>query len=105
MSGNNDFLGDEAARLIEGLQGLLGRGVTPAPDDVWGEVTDRIATGSTECRLCPVCQLLGMLRHARPEAFEHLAAAGGSVAAAMREALDSHQRSWPPHREGYVDNG
>lgn len=93
-----DYLGDEAARLIDGLQGLLRRGIAPTPGDVWGEVTDRIATGSAECRLCPGCRLLGVLRHARPEAFQHLVEAGDALTTAMQDVLDTHRRAWPPPR-------
>lgn len=105
MSGQHDSLADEAARLIDGLQGLLRRGAASGPEDVWGEVTDRIATGSAECRLCPFCQFLGLLRNARPEAFQHLAAAGESLTAALREALDTHHRAWPPRRMEHIDIG
>lgn len=102
MTEQHDPLADEAARLIEGLQALL-RGIAPGPGDVWGEVTDRIATGSPECRLCPICQLLGTLRHARPEAFRHLVDAAESASSALRDLLETHQRAWPSRGTGRAD--
>jgi hypothetical protein len=74
-------LGEEAARLIEALtEWARGQG-----EDV------PIATGSPECRLCPVCQLLTLMRHARPETFAHLMDATAALAAAARTVVESHQ--------------
>lgn len=93
----HDSLAEEAARLIEGLQGLLRGGLGPnagdVSGDVWGEVTDKIATGGPECRLCPFCQLLGMLRHTRPDAFRHLADASESLTAALGDLMRSSWRA------------
>lgn len=74
-------LGEEAARLVEALtEWARGHG-----DEV------PIATGSAECRLCPVCQLLTLMRHARPETFAHLMDATAALAAAARTVVESHQ--------------
>jgi hypothetical protein len=37
-----------------------------------------------ECRVCPVCQLVALLRRTRPEVLEHLVGAAGELAAAVR---------------------
>ena len=74
-------LGEEAARLIEALtEWARGQG-----EDV------PIATGSAECRLCPVCQLLTLMRHARPETFAHLMDATAALAAAARTVVEAHR--------------
>jgi hypothetical protein len=48
---------------------------------------EHLATGSPECQYCPVCQGIGLLRHVRPEAVEHLLAATASFVAALRTAV------------------
>jgi hypothetical protein len=79
-------LGDEAARLLEALQTWV-RGAT-------GNLgAERIATDSPECRLCPVCLLLSVIRGAQPEVFEHLVEAAGSLALALRTAVEAHDHA------------
>jgi hypothetical protein len=76
-------LGEEAARLVEALtEWARGHG-----EDI------PIATGSAECRLCPVCQLLTLMRQARPETFAHLMDATAALAAAVRTVVESHQHA------------
>ena len=48
---------------------------------------EHLATGSPECQYCPVCQGIGLLRHVRPEAVEHLLDATASFVAALRTAV------------------
>jgi len=50
-----------------------------------------------ECQACPFCQTLAALRQVRPEAVEHLAAAGAELAAALRELTSPAAR--PPGSE------
>ncbi len=110
MSERHGSLGEEAVRLVDAVSqrlrggtlgnaafggGSFGGGTFGGGDDVWGEVTDRVSTKeatSPECRICPFCQGLGLIRHARPEAFAHLLSAGESFAAAMRDLIDTHER-------------
>jgi hypothetical protein len=74
-------LGEEAARLVEALsQWASGHG-EELP----------FATGAAECKLCPVCQLLSLMRQARPETFTHLLEATAALAAAARTVVESHQ--------------
>ena len=74
-------LGEEAARLVEALSDWA-RGQ--------GEELS-FANGSAECKLCPVCQLLSLMRQARPETFAHLLEATAALAAAARTVVESHQ--------------
>jgi hypothetical protein len=82
-------LAEEAARLVEALAEWTRDHVGSQP----------LATGSAECALCPVCQLIGLLRHAQPETFGHLVDASASLAAAMRSVVDSYA-SRPTARAG-----
>ncbi|MFP5219086.1 MAG: hypothetical protein ACLGIG_05025 [Actinomycetes bacterium] len=69
---------EEAARLFAALEEWARTRAGSALDD------EHLATGSAECRVCPVCQAIGALRHVRPEAVEHLLDAAASVVAALR---------------------
>lgn len=106
MTAASGPLAEEAAKLVEALQdwargatgggGLLGglsSGISELP----------LANGSAECRLCPFCTLLGMLRTARPETFEHLLDAAGALTAALRSAVDAHERSWATRTPSTVE--
>jgi hypothetical protein len=73
-------LAEEAARLMEALSQWARGGVGELP----------LATGGAECRVCPVCQMLGVLRHTRPETFAHLAEATSALVAALRTVVESH---------------
>ena len=42
-----------------------------------------------ECRLCPICAGLAVLREARPEAVQHLAKAGAELLLAAKALLDA----------------
>ncbi len=41
-----------------------------------------------ECRVCPLCMGLAVLRQSRPEALEHLLKAGAELLLAVRALLD-----------------
>jgi len=88
-------VGEEAARLVEAL-GDWARGLAG------GELP--LATGSEECTLCPLCQLLALARRANPETFSHLADATTSLIAAMRTVVDSHSHA-PGGPNGGRNNG
>lgn len=81
---------EEAAKLVEALQDWFAGATGGLP----------LATGSAECRLCPVCQLLHLARTSRPETFEHLAGAGVELVAALRAVLDAPSRGHRPERDG-----
>ena len=69
---------EEAARLFAALEDWARTRATALLD------SEHLATGSPECRVCPVCQAVGALRHVRPEAVEHLLDAAASLVAALR---------------------
>ena len=75
----------EAARLLAALQGW-------ARDDL-GE---HLATGAAECRYCPVCTAIALLRGDRPEVTGKLAEAGAALMAALRAAFEAHPAGGEP---------
>jgi hypothetical protein len=88
-------LGEEAARLVDAMSQWLGAQWARGGHDV------PLATGSAECRVCPVCQVLSVVRQTRPEVFGHLADATSSFVAAVRTAVDAHAE----HGAGQGANG
>lgn len=91
--GGSGPLAEEAAKLFAAVQEWL--------VDRAGGVGDRIAMGSTECQLCPVCQLIGLLRAVQPDTVDHLADASMSLLAAVRSAVAAHERGWASHHAGH----
>jgi hypothetical protein len=74
-------IGDEAAKLLATVQEWARR--------TFGEGENaHLATGGPACEWCPLCQLVSVLRGARPEATEKIVAAGSAVLTALRAVLD-----------------
>ncbi|MHB8452502.1 MAG: DUF5304 family protein [Mycobacteriales bacterium] len=89
-------VGEEAARLLEALHDWFAGGAGGLP----------LATDAAECQLCPLCRLLSVLRGTRPEVFGHLTDAATALLAALRAAIDAHERSWaarPPSPVQHID--
>ena len=84
-------VGDEAAKLVEALSEWA-RGAAG------GELP--LATGSEECTLCPVCQMIALARRARPETFTHLADATTAFLAAVRTVVETHEHTRSNGRSG-----
>jgi len=74
-------LAEEAARFAEALSDWA-RGHVGMP-------TGSIGHGA-ECTLCPFCQLLSVVRQAKPETFAHLLDASASITAALRSVVETH---------------
>ena len=49
--------------------------------------TEHLATGSSECQVCPVCQAVALARQVKPETVEHLIDAAASFVAALKSSL------------------
>ena len=77
-------LAEEAARFAEALTDWA-RGHVGMPNGSIGH--------GTECTLCPFCQLLSLLRQAKPETFAHLLDASASMTAALRSVVESHGKN------------
>jgi hypothetical protein len=72
---------EEAVKLFAAVEDWARRKAGHVLDE------EHVATGSAECQLCPVCQGIGVLRHVRPEAVEHMLDAAASFVAALRTAV------------------
>ncbi|MBV9832672.1 MAG: hypothetical protein JOZ82_13855 [Marmoricola sp.] len=100
-------LGEEAAKLLGALSDWArdqghdyagtASGAAGAFSHAVHEVDEHIATGSADCRYCPVCQVIHVVRSTSPEVRTHLAMAAGSLmnAAAGLLATQTEQRTRP----------
>jgi hypothetical protein len=74
---------EETARLFEALQEAAttwSHGGRPASPAAHGHGQTPAA-----CRVCPLCQLVGVVQNLRPETVQHLADAAASLAAAVSD--------------------
>src|SRR3954469_17320144 len=74
-------LSEEASRLVEALSEWARGRMGPSASSVGS---------AAECALCPFCQMLSLLRQARPETFAHLLDASAALTAALRSVADAH---------------
>ena len=97
-------VGEEAAKLL----GALSNWARDQGDDYAGsaaeaagsfagavkDVSEHIATGGDDCRYCPVCQVIQVVRNTSPEVRTHLSVAASSLmhAAAGLLATDPEDR-------------
>jgi hypothetical protein len=100
-------LGEEAAKLLGALsdwardQGTdyagTASGAAGAFSHALHEVDEHVATGSADCRYCPVCKVIHVVRQTSPEVRTHLAMAAGSLmnAAAGLLATQTEQAARP----------
>ncbi|RBY88450.1 hypothetical protein [Blastococcus sp. TF02A-26] len=80
MTPGNDWL-DQARRLVAGLGQTLAAGAAAPSEHPAGETG---AEHAADCRWCPLCQAVAVLRGERPELTAALADALSSAAAALR---------------------
>ena len=93
-------VGEEAAKLFAALSGWArdqgtdyagsAAGAAAAMSESMHAVNEHIATGSAECRYCPVCQVIHAVRSTSPEVKEHLAVAASSLMHAAAGLLATH---------------
>ncbi|MEO7351707.1 MAG: hypothetical protein ABIR34_06410 [Marmoricola sp.] len=98
-------VGDEAAKLLGALSewardqgtdyagsasGAAGSFVNAVRD-----VSEHIATGSEDCRYCPVCHVIHAVRQTSPEVKAHLTLAASSLAHAVAGLLATHTTGQP----------
>lgn len=67
--------GDAAASAAAGLSGAL------------HDVGEHVGTGGEDCKYCPVCQVIGIVRNTSPEVKAHLAIAASSLVQAAAGLL------------------
>jgi hypothetical protein len=82
---------EESARLLDAVQSWIARGAGEAtPSD-----SEHPHHSGPECRVCPICQVLSVVRTAKPEVLEHLGDAMTSLAAAFAELIPSEAAPTP----------
>ena len=90
-------LADEAVRLVEAVRDWVAR-TFPEPDRTRGHGglagSADAATGAEECRYCPLCRAVAVLRGERPEVTERLADAVTAAAGALTAVAEALVR--PP---------
>lgn len=99
-------VGEEAVKLFGALADLarqqgaeMGGGFAGLADQASSlaqEVNDHIATGSAECRYCPVCRVVHAVRETSPEVRAHLLTAATSLVQAAAGILETV----PPPEQG-----
>jgi hypothetical protein len=111
-------VGDEAAKLLGALsdwareQGTDYAGTASGAAGAFAQavkgVNEHVATGGEDCRYCPVCQVIHVVRGTSPEVRAHLSLAASSLmhAAAGLLATDtSGQQQNPPVEKIDLDAG
>lgn len=96
-------LQEEAGKLAELLEAWLAGARQTA--GAWASADpagDGEGPHSPECRICPICRLLALLRGVRPETYEHLLDAAASLLAAVRVGVEGAERSWSAGRPATV---
>ena len=104
-------VGEEAAKLFGALADMarqqgadVGGGIGGLADQAASlaqEVNDHIATGSAECRYCPVCRVVHAVRETSPEVRNHLLTAATSLLQAAAGVLETV----PPPDQGAAHRG
>jgi hypothetical protein len=98
-------VGEEAAKLLGALQewaresgndyANAAAGTANSAASAFGAVNEHIATGGEECRYCPVCQMISVVRGTSPEVKQHLASAASSLVQAFAGVLATHAPEQP----------
>ena len=93
-------LGEEAAKLLGALSGWAREHVDEAGEGLSGlaaqaaasarDLDEHLATGASECTVCPVCRTIHAVRQVNPEVTAHLAAAATSLAQAASALFGTH---------------
>ena len=93
-------VGEEAAKLLGALsewardQGTDYAGSAAGAASTFAhavrDVNEHVATGSEDCRYCPVCQVIHVVRQTSPEVRAHLSVAASSLMHAAAGLLATH---------------
>ena len=101
MTPGDDWL-DQARRLVAGL----GQTLAAAPSAHAGPEGDADAAAhGSDCRWCPLCQVVGVLRGERPELTAALADVLTSAAAALRTLAEPPRTPAEDTTEEQPDDG
>jgi len=80
-------LGEEAAKLADALQDWVGH---------------NISAGSAACRVCPLCQLIAVVRQLNPETVDQIGDQLQGLVHSVRTLLDSLAGQHASGRDGGV---
>jgi hypothetical protein len=86
--------GESVRRLVDGVRGLLAE---PA------RAAEGVGHGS-ECRWCPLCQAVAVVRGERPEVSAALADLLTTTAASLRSVAESHAAAQAPTDQPHSDH-
>jgi hypothetical protein len=96
---------DEAAKLLHALQDWAKENGSDYANAAMGaaegaaaslhDINEHIATGSKECRYCPLCQVISAVRGTSPEVKHHLATAATSFMQAVAGIMATHVPEQP----------
>lgn len=88
-------LAEEAARLVEAIGEWARGAVGDGPLAAMGE--------SPECQVCPLCQMIALVRRTQPETYAHLVDAATSMVSALRTVVDRHDHGRPSRGVERID--
>jgi hypothetical protein len=104
--GSVGSVGEEAAKLFAALSGWArdqgtdhagaAAGAAAAMSETLHNLNEHVATGSEDCRYCPLCQVIHAVRTTSPEVKAHLAVAASSLMQAAAGVLATQVPSDPP---------
>ena len=110
-------VGEEAAKLFAALSGWArdqgadyagsAAGAALAMSETVQAINEHVATGSEDCRYCPVCQVIHAVRTTSPEVKAHLAVAASSLMHAAAGLLATHvpsEKASPVEKINLDDN-
>jgi hypothetical protein len=90
-------VGEEAAKLFAALSGWAkdqgtdyagtAAGAASAMSEAAHNINEHIATGGEDCKYCPLCQVISLVRTTSPEVKAHLAIAASSLMQAAAGVL------------------
>ncbi len=92
----------QALRLLAGVQEWVRHDLGPHVAAAPHVTAARLATGAPECRYCPLCAAIAVLRGDRPEVTEKLVEAGSALLTALRAVFEPVP-AWPG--AGPADHG
>lgn len=93
MTGGHDGVGslaDEAQKLLDAATvWLTERSASEKVRALAEELDSGLAVDAPECRYCPLCQLIALLRGERPEVTARLVEIGTALLLAVRSTVDT----------------
>ncbi len=103
-------IGEEAAKLLEALQEWAresgheyagaAAGAAEGAASTFQQVNEHLATGGADCRYCPLCQVIALVRSTSPEVRHHLGAAASSLLQAASGVLATSVPDRPSRPQG-----